>query len=271
MKKILKISGIVIAAVILLTVLACIFTGLVPYLITTKYLTPEIEPVYSEWAHYDAGTLSDGKTISYGGLYAIVPEDLEVPEKDGSIKDHIFTNKNSVSDGEKATSLAILDRSTIEIDSFDDIYKMEIEATDLTDKQKKSAEKLMKRYEAKFTDYCGKLGKAEPSNRYEYIDLAYSADPNNTSIIDRDKMTVHAVIMVMRQTMFPVGKGEIYRFETETGKGFISPYGDDGNKFVVELFDNNDLNSSYMMIVSAPDYDTMYKIINSFRIDYKPE
>lgn len=268
MKKALKITGITLAVLTVLTVILCLFTGIVPYLLV-KSMDTDSDISCSEWPHYDAGMLSSAKMISYNGVCANVPSDMEnAVDKNGNVRQNVFSNKKTAADGQ-AVTLIIMDRNTERVGSLSDMFSQALDGSgsDMSATQRRRAEKMMAGFEKAFNEYCESIGKKPPANRYEYMEVIYSSDLKSVNVFDRDRTVVRAVLAVMRSTLAVSLNGEVMFFENETTKAFVSPYGENGGKYLVELFDRNDLDASYILIVSAPDEDVMYKIINSLRIE----
>ena len=162
-----------------------------------------------------------------------------------------------------------MNRQTIEMPSVSEMFSDSI--GEMSDTDRKKAEKTIAVYEREFALYCNKLGKEMPTDRYSYMDILFRTDSNTWNVLDKKQTVVKTVLLTMKSMLAEPLNGEAYHFETDAAAGYISPYGDNRDKYMIEVFDMKDPDTSYTVIVSAPDEDTMYKMINSVRIDYKEE
>ena len=250
MKKTLKIVAVIIVALVVLPVCCFLFTGIPEYILTQVFIAPEASWPYSEWSHYDAGTLSDYQTISCGKTTVDIPKEMtEHFSKSGErFENHVVYEFDSA-EGEGGTSYSVLvNRESAE------------EMPDLTDEDE------MKGITQKDIDnYCKKRGLPPIRSSYDYFHTVYSADMKGCNILSKKNTTLYMIFMTFKAA----GNGaypEIYHFDSGDTIGFIIDYHED-NQYIADIYNKNDLNTEGIVAISAPDADTAYKIINSMRIN----
>ena len=265
MKKALKITGITLAVLIALAVWVVAFSGILPYYIVKKYVPCADELEYSEWTHYDSGRLAQYKTVSYDGLYADIPLNMtNNTDSSGKIRENSFTgpvgderfSMTSRIDAKQSGNILIIKNGKEE------------PPKEMTEKERKQAEKAKKRYDKELARYCRRIGKEAPRNVCEMMDITYTVDMDDKVLMSRQQEAIHAQFIVLKGIMRST-TDKVYRFENDTGIGYISLWRND--LYDISFFDKQDPDVYYDITVSLPDEDTMYKIVNSLRIDYTPE
>ncbi len=255
MKKAVKITLISLAALAVIAVCLSLFTGVPAYIITKNTLVPAAGQPCGDWKHYDAGTLSEYKTVSLDGLSLDVPVFVDFKtDSDGKVSDRILTSDKN---GDHKGYVIILSERETNADSS----------------VKELSENLAKLDKKQMDDFYRSFGKENGmETEYDFWDIALSADFKNCNILYRDQCSAYMIFYTLRSQLFAAGSGNISRFETETGKGFITPMTSSTSgkhMYSLQFFDKNDLNSYYYVTVTAPDDEEMCKIINSVRIDSK--
>ena len=263
MKKALKITGIVLAALVALAIAAVMFTGIVQYIIISKFVSPMDNIVYSEWPNYDAGTLTEYKTVSYKPendkaafemtISADIPVDmLGKLDEDGNRG--AYTDRVFITDGAPKGNCATV--------FFTGSHFTEPPKITDDDRAKGVSEKDI-------DDFCTKeLGKQPIRSYYDMLDVIYSADTSKCNVLSKKETTFYMLFGTYRAVLCSEPDEEIvYHFEKENIRGFITEYKNEQYSVYVNVFDRNDLNTEYSILVSAPDKETVYKIVNSIRLE----
>lgn len=253
MKKGLKITGIVVGILFILAALIYVF-GL--QILAKTYVSKNYEHINCTTKEFPYGEVpvpTDWKTIEWSGMTLKVPNEVYQlsPDDESEVKRRIFADAEKDAD----TTVLFLEWRETEFTSMVDDSEDSF--------SQKELEKLMKSVDYK----C-------PENTYEAFDFIFNVTPKDFGIIKHGHSPLFIITVANTKEAtipaFCADCNEFYSFETEKGIGFLTFYGrsrkKEQYKYLVELYDKNDLNRSNSVIVSSRDKETAFKIAESLEI-----
>ena len=240
MKKVTKILAAAVAVVLVLGGTACYFSGVPYYLKAKKHFTDgTIEWNPGPWTFDDKGTPADGKQLSFNGVSVTVPKELVEnrkspccystdPDADGKYYSVFITEPEEMGE----LTLADLDVSA----------------------------------EKRFEKYLHLIGQEIPRSWCDLYMLCYELKEEDCDLHNYTNAGFFYLLEKIKEEMvFFGGEHYLIRHPGAIGiAGACSPYEDNPNyKLFVNVFDPNDKNRCNMLIVTAPELDGAYQIVNS--------
>ncbi len=263
MKKVLKISGIIVGSLAVLVLLAEVFGTQLAAKIYVDKKYKHSNCTLSEFPYDEVKTPENWKTIECEGMTLKVPDEIHQLYKDGDreVKKRLFA------DADENPDTAVMFVEPYEME-FTELFEGESTYFDRSD-----IEKAMK-----------SAGYEYPKNMYEFYDFIYNITPKDFGIVKHGESPMFMISVAdSKDTLYgamTAGKhlsdsdvcGEVFSFETENAVGFFNLYGvpSDKNKnkysYLVELYDKDNLNKSNSVIVKSTDKVTALEIARSAEI-----
>lgn len=263
MKKVLKITGIIVGSLAILVLLADVFGTQLAAKIYVSKKYEHYNCTLSEFPYDEVKTPENWKTIECEGMTLKVPDEIHQlsPDDENSAKRRLFT------DAEKNPDTAVMFVEQLEME-FTELFEGESTYFERSD-----VEKAMK-----------SAGYEYPKNMYEFYNFVYNVTPKDFGIIKHGKSPMFMISVAnSKDTLYgamTAGRhlsdadvcGEVYSFETEKAVGFFTLYGVPSEKnknkysYLVELYDKENLNKSNSVIVKSTDKNTALEIAVSAEI-----
>lgn len=263
MKKVLKITGIILGSLAILVLLADVFGTQLAAKIYVSKKYEHYNCTLSEFPYDEVKAPENWKTIECEGMTLKVPDKIHQLYQDGDseVKKRFFV------DAEENPDTAVMFVEQFEME-FTGLFEGESTYFDRSD-----IEKAMK-----------SAGYEYPENMYEFYDFIYNVTPKDFGVIKHGKSPMFMISVAdSKDTLYgamTAGRhlsdsdvcGEVFSFETENAVGFFMLYGvpNEKNKnkysYLVELYDKENLNKSNSVIVKSTDRNTALEIAASAEI-----
>ncbi len=261
MKKVLKITGIIVGSLAILVLLADVFGTQLAAKIYVSKKYEHYNCTLSEFPYDEVKTPENWKTIECEGMTLKVPDEIHQlsPDDENSVKRRLFT------DAEKNPDTAVMFVEQLEME-FTELFEGESTYFERSD-----VEKAMK-----------SAGYEYPKNMYEFYNFVYNVTPKDFGIIKHGKSPMFMISVAnSKDTLYGAMTAgshssgvcdEVYSFETENAVGFFMLYGVPSEKnknkysYLVELYDKENLNKSNSVIVKSTDKNTALEIAVSAEI-----
>ncbi|MBQ5316843.1 MAG: hypothetical protein J6I96_04745 [Oscillospiraceae bacterium] len=207
---------------------------------------------YTDYDKDDLGTLDKYITLTCEGLTLDVPEGLHNDSDHKSEHDTINDlRRRTYFSGEdhKDSEYVVIFQEPCEI-PFDD-----------------TVDDIKKKHGKAYDRFLGKLGLSEINDHYDFCDVLYSLEKIDVNKLSKKEKSVYNEFAVFRQILASSENKHTYRFKKDGFRGFVYDWSEDKVSFIVEISSDKEPNNMHSVIISAPDTESAYKIINSIRMD----
>lgn len=252
MKKAFRITAISLGSIVGVILLAALiiflfFPGLPTYLyITNQY--PDFSRLSESYPYSDTAVPDSFVEFSADEITARIPAELykKYPEETEGMKSNLYINDD------ESSSITFIYSGKTEFGEFS-----------LTDEESGITEEQI-------ADLLQNMGKSYPESYYEFYHLIYSLTMDDFNIHSHKHAIGFLAIPMLKEMLIP-NYDNIYEFSTENGVGFVhqnNPTEDlPRYNFVVSLFDAENPDVCYDIIISANDIEVAKQIIASIELN----
>lgn len=255
MKKALKITLIILASVIgTAAVLSCTVGGIPCRSFAEKHFEM-IDETAAPYPYYDVKTPGGWQTLSKYGVSLQVPAGLQQLETEG-IRSGCFQSEK---DDDEYWFVHFFPQN-----EFDETDLLSLDDEDGSKLRSKAAAWLMK-------DYAKRHGKSL-DDWYSLYDVMYSMKLDDCNFHSLKNGIAFDLLGFIKENGASFFCG-VWEWHSDESDGFIMQAGTpetmtDGNHWhwMAEIYPKSNRNISYMVSISAPDYESAAQILNSIRL-----